>query len=77
MKYQLAKFTLPATEPQKKTLCAIHHYDRKGQCLRCPEKIVSSSRGSSVPNGPASRTLAENHRHEPTTEKPEESNGTA
>lgn len=41
MLYTKSKFTLPATEPQKKTLCAIHHFDRKGQCLRCPEKIVT------------------------------------
>jgi hypothetical protein len=38
--YQKSKFTVPAAEPQKKTLCKIHHFV-KGQCLRCPEKIVT------------------------------------
>lgn len=40
MLYTKRSFTLPATEPSKKVPCAIHHFV-KGQCLRCPEKIVT------------------------------------
>lgn len=38
--HTLKKFSVPSTEPSKRTPCAIHHFDRKGQCLRCPEKVV-------------------------------------
>lgn len=38
MKYTAPKFTVPATNPTKRP-CKIHHFV-KGQCLRCPQKLV-------------------------------------
>lgn len=37
--YTKKTFSVPATTPTK-TVCKIHHFV-KGQCLRCPEKIVA------------------------------------
>lgn len=37
--YNNKRFTVPATNAQRKTPCAVHHFV-KGQCLRCPEKMV-------------------------------------
>lgn len=36
--YVKKTFSVPATTPTKRP-CAIHHFDKKGNCLRCPEKI--------------------------------------
>lgn len=38
--YQRKSFQVPSTAPTKKTPCKIHHFV-KGQCLRCPQKIVA------------------------------------
>lgn len=38
--HHLKRFTVPATTPVKRP-CTVHHFV-KGQCLRCPEKIVKT-----------------------------------
>jgi hypothetical protein len=37
--YQKKSFTVPASENNRQRPCAIHHFDSKGNCYRCPEKI--------------------------------------
>jgi hypothetical protein len=39
MLYKKPSFTVPATENNRQRPCAIHHFDSKGNCYRCPEKI--------------------------------------
>jgi hypothetical protein len=38
MLYRKKSFQVPASVPTKRP-CAIHHFDKRGNCLRCPEKI--------------------------------------
>jgi hypothetical protein len=39
MLYKKPSFTVPASENNRQRPCAIHHFDSKGNCYRCPEKI--------------------------------------
>jgi hypothetical protein len=41
VKYRQKTFSLPSTEPTRKTPCAIHHFV-KGKCLRCDQTIVTA-----------------------------------